>query len=42
MEPMGVEALQVNGKIKAKNLQMTSGASLGKVLMSDAAGNAVW
>ena len=36
------EKLEVNGKIKAGNLQLTNGAGTGKVLTSDASGNASW
>jgi hypothetical protein len=36
------EKLEVNGKIKATNLQVTTSAGAGKVLTSDAIGNATW
>jgi|GEM_PF-1143185 len=36
------QKLDVNGTIKATNLQITSGAGAGKVLQSDASGNASW
>ena len=36
------ERLDVNGTTKTTNLQITSGAGLGKVLQSDASGNASW
>jgi len=34
--------LEVSGKTKTTNFQMTSGAGAGKVLTSDASGNATW
>lgn len=34
--------LEVAGKIKTTSLQITAGASLGSVLISDASGNATW
>jgi Head domain of trimeric autotransporter adhesin len=37
-----VEKLEVDGKIKTINLQVTNGAALNKVLTSDAIGNATW
>ncbi|WP_310556156.1 hypothetical protein [Flavobacterium sp.] len=36
------EKLEVAGKTKTTNLQVTSGAGLNKVLTSDASGNATW
>lgn len=36
------EKLEVNGKIKTSNLQVTTGAALNSVLTSDALGNASW
>ncbi|MES2812019.1 MAG: hypothetical protein V4670_06075 [Bacteroidota bacterium] len=36
------EKLDVNGKTKTTNLQVTTGAGAGKVLTSDATGNATW
>lgn len=36
------EKLEVNGKIKTTELQITSNAGLNKVLVSDANGNATW
>ena len=36
------EKLDVNGKTKTTNLQITNGAGTGKVLTSDATGNASW
>ncbi len=36
------EKLDVNGKTRTTNLQMTNGAGTGKVLASDANGNASW
>lgn len=36
------EKLDVNGKTKTTNLQITNGAGTGKVLTSDATGNANW
>ena len=36
------EKLDVNGKTKTTNLQVTNGAGVGKVLTSDASGNANW
>lgn len=36
------EKLDVNGKIKTTELQVTSGAGAGKVLTSDVSGNATW
>ncbi|MEO7313530.1 MAG: hypothetical protein ABIX01_24315 [Chitinophagaceae bacterium] len=36
------EKLEVAGKIKTTNLQITAGAGIGNVLVSDAAGNASW
>jgi hypothetical protein len=37
-----LEKLEVAGKTKTASLQVTSGAAIGKVLISDAAGNAGW
>ncbi|MES2812020.1 MAG: hypothetical protein V4670_06080 [Bacteroidota bacterium] len=36
------EKLEVAGKTKTTNLQVTTGAGIGKVLTSDAVGNATW
>lgn len=36
------EILDVNGKIKTTSLQITSGATNGYILTSDASGNAIW
>ncbi len=36
------EKLDVNGKTKTTNLQVTTGAGTGKILTSDVAGNASW
>ncbi len=36
------ERLEVDGKTKTTNLQVTAGAAVNKVLTSDAAGNATW
>ena len=36
------EKLEVSGKTKTTNLQVTSGSGLGKILTSDAGGNATW
>ena len=36
------EKLEVNGKTKTTNLQVTNGSGTGKVLTSDATGNATW
>lgn len=36
------EKLEVAGKTKTTNLQVTTGAGAGKILTSDAAGNATW
>lgn len=36
------ERLSVNGKTRTTDLQVTTGAGLGKVLTSDVAGNATW
>jgi len=36
------EKLEINGKTKTTNLQVTNGAGTGKILTSDAAGNASW
>ncbi len=36
------EFIDVNGKVKFVNLQVTNGAALNKVLVSDASGNATW
>jgi len=36
------EKLEINGKTKTTNLQVTNGAAVGKVLTSDATGNASW
>ena len=36
------EKLEVAGKTKTTNLQMTTGAALGRVLTSDATGNGIW
>lgn len=40
--PVPSEKLEVNGKTKMTNLQVTNGAGTGKVLTSDASGNATW
>lgn len=40
--PVPTERLEVDGKIKTTNLQVTAGAGLNKVLTSDAVGNATW
>ena len=40
--PNPLEKLEVSGKTKTTELQITSGAAAGKVLTSDAAGNASW
>lgn len=40
--PNPLEKLEVSGKTKTTELQITSGAAGGKVLTSDAAGNASW
>jgi trimeric autotransporter adhesin len=40
--PIPTEKLDVNGKTKTTNLQVTTGAGTGKVLTSDALGNASW
>ncbi len=40
--PAPTEKLEVAGKTKTTNLQVTAGAVLGKVLTSDAVGNATW
>ncbi len=37
-----LEKLEVAGKTKTSSLQVTSGGAIGKVLISDAAGNASW
>jgi Chaperone of endosialidase len=37
-----VEKLDVNGKIKAEQIQLTTGATAGHVLQADAFGNATW
>lgn len=36
------EKLEVAGKIKTANLQITTGAAIGKILTSDGSGNATW
>ncbi|MFT3795015.1 beta strand repeat-containing protein [Flavobacterium sp.] len=36
------EKLDVNGKTRTTNLQVTNGAAAGRVLVSDATGNATW
>ncbi|MBM3435052.1 MAG: hypothetical protein FJY07_02415 [Bacteroidetes bacterium] len=36
------EKLEVNGKVKSTSLQITTGFANGKLLQSDASGNAVW
>jgi hypothetical protein len=36
------EKLEVNGKVKSASLQVTTGYAAGKLLQSDASGNAVW
>jgi hypothetical protein len=41
-DPNPTEKLVVNGKTKTTNLQVTNGAVAGKVLVSDADGNATW
>ena len=40
--PVPTERLEVDGKTKTTNLQVTNGAGLNKVLTSDAVGNATW
>ncbi len=40
--PTPGEKLEINGKTKTINLQVTNGAGTGKVLTSDANGNAIW
>lgn len=40
--PVPAQLLDVGGIIKATGLQVTTGATLGKVLTSDASGNATW
>lgn len=40
--PVPTERLEVAGKTKTTNLQVTAGAGANKVLTSDAAGNATW
>ncbi len=40
--PVPTEKLEVAGKTKTTNLQVTAGAGLNKVLTSDATGNATW
>lgn len=40
--PVPTEKLEVAGKTKTTNLQVTTGAASGYVLTSDAAGNATW
>jgi len=37
-----VEKLEIAGKTKTTNLQITSAAGIGKILISDGAGNALW
>ncbi len=39
---MPTEKLEVNGKTKTANFQMTSGAAIGHILQSDGTGNASW
>jgi hypothetical protein len=40
--PAPTDKLEVVGKTKTTNFQMTSGAALNKILTSDASGNATW
>lgn len=40
--PVPTERLEVDGKTKTTNLQVTAGAGINKVLTSDAGGNATW
>ena len=40
--PVPTEKLEVAGKTKTTDLQVTTGAGVGKVLTSDAVGNATW
>lgn len=40
--PVPTERLEVDGKTKTTNLQVTAGAGINKVLTSDATGNATW
>lgn len=40
--PVPTEKLEVAGKTKTTNLQVTAGAGINKVLTSDASGNATW
>jgi len=40
--PVPTEKLEVDGKTKTTNLQVTAGAGLNRVLTSDASGNATW
>ncbi|MBK9981943.1 MAG: hypothetical protein IPP15_05875 [Saprospiraceae bacterium] len=40
--PMPAEKLDVNGKTKTTNFQMTNGAANGYILQTDANGNATW
>ena len=40
--PVPTEKLEVDGKTKTTNLQVTAGAGINKVLISDASGNATW
>jgi hypothetical protein len=40
--PVPTERLEVDGKTKTTNLQVTAGAGANKVLTSDAVGNATW
>lgn len=40
--PVPTERLEVDGKTKTTNLQITAGAGANKVLTSDASGNATW
>lgn len=40
--PVPTEKLEVAGKTKTTNLQVTNGAGINKVLTSDANGNAIW
>lgn len=40
--PVPTERLEVDGKTKTTNLQVTNGAGVNKVLTSDASGNAIW
>lgn len=40
--PVPTEKLEVAGKTKTTNLQVTAGAGINKILTSDASGNAIW